>query len=294
VAAADEVGRLQRGGDAECRFFQGFMEEGHYGGRTEPTGTRQGTYAVTPGGAFLASVNTRRAKDMTRMLERALAAWEAMEPAERLGDAPELDAAQRFERHYPEDGLVLRCVSRDLEVQEDLSPVDWRRSAWNQDFAWFREEEVQRMLPEPKVGATRTLPDELARRLTQLHLLDNVRGQTPAYRSEHVQHAELVLEVTAIEDGALRLALRGRTRVERPKGWQEAPEPQGLAFDLQGRALASEGRFEEFQLLAIGKRWGGTQYNARQGQTESKLAIALVLDRAAPRVAPANHWRYGW
>lgn len=294
MPAADEVGRLQRGGDAECRFFQGIMEQGHYGGRTAPTGTRQGTYAVTPGGAFLASVNTRRAKDMARMLERALAAWEAMEPAERLGDAIELDAAQRFERHYPEDGLVLRCVSRDLEVQEDLSPADWRRSAWNQDFAWFRKDEVERFLPATEVGATRALPEELVRRLTRLHLLDNVRGQTPAFRAEHVQVAELELVVVAIEDGAQRLELRGRTRVERPKGWHEAPQPQGLAFDLLGRALARDGRFEEFELLAVGSRWGGTQYNAREGQAESKLAIALVLDADAPRVAPANHWHYGW
>ena len=243
MPAADEVGRLQRGGDAECRFFQGFMEDGHYGGRTEPTGTRQGTYAVTPGGDFLASVNTRRAEAMVDMLERALAAWEALKRKERLGSKPKVDEKARFERHYPEDGLVLRCVSRDLEVQQDLDPSDWRRSAWNQDFAWFRATEVERMLPKSRKGATREVPRELARRLALLHLLDNVRGQTPAYREEHLESAELRLEVVDVVKGALHLELRGRTRVERPKGWNDEPEPQGLEFELRGRAVARKGRF---------------------------------------------------
>ena len=38
VPAADEVGRLQRGEDRECRFFQGFAEEGHYVA-VRPSGT---------------------------------------------------------------------------------------------------------------------------------------------------------------------------------------------------------------------------------------------------------------
>ena len=58
VAVADEVGRLQRGTDAESKLFQGFCEQGHYGGRTQPTNTRQGIYAIAPSGRFLASINS--------------------------------------------------------------------------------------------------------------------------------------------------------------------------------------------------------------------------------------------
>jgi hypothetical protein len=42
VAWQDEVGGLQRARDAECRTYQAFCDSGHYGGRTEPTDTRQG------------------------------------------------------------------------------------------------------------------------------------------------------------------------------------------------------------------------------------------------------------
>ena len=44
--------RLQRGVDAECRFFQSFADQGHYQARG---GTRQGIYVCSPGGKLLAS-----------------------------------------------------------------------------------------------------------------------------------------------------------------------------------------------------------------------------------------------
>ena len=66
VLAADEVWRLQggrdsaawreRGGsDAECIAFQDMAALGHYG---PGPGSKQGIYACTPSGGFLASVNS--------------------------------------------------------------------------------------------------------------------------------------------------------------------------------------------------------------------------------------------
>ena len=39
---------LHRRKGAECDFFRGICEQGHYGGRTKPTNTRQGIYCATP------------------------------------------------------------------------------------------------------------------------------------------------------------------------------------------------------------------------------------------------------
>jgi hypothetical protein len=233
---------------------------------------------------------------MVRMLEQALEKWKELERPQRLGEGFSTDGigAERFERFFPKDGLVLRCTSRDLEVQADLQATDWRRTAWNQDFAWFREAEVSSCLPEREVGARREMPEALVQRLAQCHLLDNVRGQTPPFEREHVQLAQLTLEVTELVDGALHLRLHGRTRAERPRGNFGTAGPQGLACELLGRAVFEGKRFTTFELVALGRRWGGTQYNAREGQRESQLGIAFVLDTEAPRVAPANHWRYGW
>ena len=78
IPAADEVGHLQSGKDAECRLFQKIAEQGHYAGRTKPTSTRQGTYATTAGGTLLASWNNNDPRFVARKLREALAKWERL------------------------------------------------------------------------------------------------------------------------------------------------------------------------------------------------------------------------
>ena len=289
IPVADEVHRLQKGKDPEARFFRGFSEQGHYGGRTLPTDTRQGIYAVTPAGEFLASVNSRNGRDVANMLEKALKRWGTLESKRRLGKMFKPGKNTRFDRHYPEDGLVLRCVSRDMKVQDGLSDTDWRRHAWNQDFAWFLKHEVNSMLPEPKLGATKEMPLPLAHRLVKCHLLDNVRGQTQPYRDSHIKAARIVFKVTRVSGKFRHLTITGNTRAERTEKWKG-----GMECEILGRAVHNGERFTQFQMVALGRRWGETQYNARSGQDKSKLGIALVLDNKAPRVAPANYWVYGW
>ena len=114
--------------DLDCLHFQGFCEEGHYGGPHAHGTTRQGIYCCTPSGKFLASVNTTDPRRMERMLRDALAAWKAMPAKERLltyDPAKRRDEIQRRERQYPEDGLPLRVYTRDrtlfIEHRNDWS-----------------------------------------------------------------------------------------------------------------------------------------------------------------------------
>ena len=145
------------------------------------------------------------------------------------------------------------------------------------------------MLPKAEVGATRPMPSVLALRLARCHLLDNVRGQTPAYEAEDIKAAEITLRVTQVEGETMHLEIQGKTQAERTENWKG-----GMRCELLGRAVHDGTRFTQFQLVALGTRWGETKYNARGGQEQSQLGIALVLDNSAPRVAPANHWIYGW
>jgi len=82
VPAADEVFRLQGGTDPECRLFQKFAEQGHYGGR--PGTTRQGTYAATPSGELLASINSNDPQRIADMLRRALDKWQTLPRTARV------------------------------------------------------------------------------------------------------------------------------------------------------------------------------------------------------------------
>ncbi len=69
MPAADEVWRLQRGTDRECRFFQSMADKGHYGGGQ---GTRQGIYACSFSGDFLSSINSLNPDAVIMTLETAL------------------------------------------------------------------------------------------------------------------------------------------------------------------------------------------------------------------------------
>ena len=304
VTVADEVGRLQRGKDAECSVFQGFCEQGHYGGRTEPTNTRQGIYAIAPSGRFLASVNSTRPEQVAAMLRLALTRWAELPEQDRLMRADELarvGAVARFEDRFPADGLVLAEYVRDLGRTAD--PRDWRTRAWNADQAWFTKAEAGVLVPAgAEVGAATAVPARLVERLARLHLVDSVRGQTPPFGKEAVQEATLRSTVTAVDGPRVQLRLDGSTRTTATGSWPEtdggasAAHERGVRTELCGRAVWNRAgeRFESFELLAVGERWGATQYNQRGGDTApSRIGFLFVLaPKDFPRTAPAYWWEY--
>lgn len=304
VPVADEVSRLQRDDGPDCRFFQGFCEQGHYGGRTRPTNTRQGIYAVTPSGAFLASCNTRDAKVVLKMLRHAWQRWTQLSPRERRGDTAALDPAsiQRSERLHPKDGLVLRAYSRDLPRQKVTT--GWRGEAWNQDHAWFRRDEMLAMVPPAEVGAEQPFPDDALVRLARVHLVDNVRGQTLSHAPEHVVEHRLVARTVALDGDVQTIRFDGHVRIERSGTWATRGygkrSAQRLGFDAQllgaARFDRKAKRFVVFNLLAVGMRHGATEYNQRQDDFgPAPMGVALTLPpEGAPPVAPSMHWAYGW
>jgi hypothetical protein len=308
VPTTDEVYRLQNGSDPECRLFQKVAEQGHYGGR--PGSSRQGTYAAAPSGVLLASLNSNDPRRVAAMLQRALARWEKLSRAERLlpGD-PESQSAslRRAERFYPKDGLVLHVYSRDLP--RETPGEGWRGKAWNQDYAWFTKKEARQLLPpRPRVGQRQEVPAALIRRIARCHLVDNVRGQTVPFEEKHIEKARLSVAVTAADGDVLALRLQGQTRASAAgrwpvRGYRDArrPSPQKRGFEarLLGRASydVKKERFLTFELVAIGKRWGATQFNVRGGDPgPAPLGVLFTLAADSPgcRVAPAFFRTYRW
>ena len=189
MPAADEVHRLQsQKGDPELELFQMVADKGHYGGNG-PNTTRQGIYAFSPSGVFLGSRNTHNVEELKRMLDQALERYERLPREQRLratDPVADVSKLKRWERLYPSDGLVLRVFTRDLPREDE--PADWRADAWNQDFAWFRSDEVTRLVPAKlEEGASTEWPIELVNRLARTAFLDVVRGQTPPFAAEDVK-----------------------------------------------------------------------------------------------------------
>jgi hypothetical protein len=288
---------------------QKVFEQGHYAGRTQPTGTRQGTYATAPSGVMLASINSNDPQAMADMLRRALAKWSSLSEQERmLGTDParQKTEVRRYENRYPTDGLVLRVFSRDLP--RAVKPTDWRADAWNQDYVWFKKEEARSLLPlRIAVGERGLAPDALSRRLARLNFVDHVRGQTMAYEDKHVHTARLETEVLSVTDGIATLKVTGETKAEREGVWAVAgfrdmntPQPQkiGMSLKLYGTAKynIAQSKFITWEVLALGARFGATQYNGRHGDLEpAPIGFFLVQGgaTAAEKVAPSFIWAYG-
>lgn len=299
VPAADEVWRLQHRDDAECRFFQGFMESGHYGGRTQPTDTRQGLYACTPSGLFLASINSTRPEAVLRMMEKALAAWAALPEAKRYLPTPppaRTKDAKRVEHLRPKHGLVLRVHARDLRPAGTSN--DWRAHAWNTDFLWYSKAEVRAIFHEVATGDAGKrveLPPPFGQRIARFHLLDNVRGQTPAWSLGKVRVALFHAWRERSEGGVVRLRLEGRGETGAPfSGPLQGTGFVGTMLGWMDYDVASA-TVTHFELVAVGQRWGATRYNGRQDDlAPSTLGIAFTLAGSTPadRVAPTHGWQY--
>jgi hypothetical protein len=295
VPAADEVFRLQNGTDPECRLFQKFAEQGHYGGR--PGTTRQGTYAATPSGELLASINSNDPKRIADMLRRALEKWQTLPRTARLltiDPQTQVLAIRRAERYYPADGLVLYVTSRDLprEAPQAQPPRSaWHETAWNQDYAWFTKAEARQLLPaEPKVGQKHELPQAVVHRIVCAHLVDNVRGQTTPFEEGHVKKARLTAEVTAVDGSLVSVRLEGESLTA-----DEGPRKHGFDSKLLGKAtydLAKE-RFVMFEMVVLGSRWGATQNNSRRSDVDASpmgVLFTLAGDGHCERIAPAFNY----
>lgn len=304
------MGRLQSGRDEECLLFQKIAEQGHYAGRTRPSSTRQGTYATTADGTLLISWNTNDPRVVASKLQQAIAKWDKMQAELRpAADQPRLEAGQlaRADRHYPDSGLVLRVYTRDLP-RDPPQEERWANS-WNQDYAWFKKEEARQLVPETlAVNQSRKVPRELIERLARLHFVDNVRGQTTPFPQHGVQQAELISRVTAIAGDIVTLRLEGRTKTSEEGRWpvggyrnggRFSEQKRGVELSLLGRASYDRARekFVSFELVAVGIRIGGTQYNVRARDLDPApfgVLLTLAGDTRAERVAPEHFEAYRW
>jgi hypothetical protein len=288
VPAADEVWRLQQGNDPECVFFQRMAEHGHYGGR--PGQSRQGIYVCSANGTFLASINSNNPDQVLATLERGLKAWEEL-PAEakRLSPLSEIKPRHRWEDSFPKGGLVLSMITRDLPP--DCDPRKPCAARWNQDRVWFSKGEARLWLSrEPKSGDNHPVPQELVSRLARLHLVDTVNGQTSPFSPGQVAGSHIATEVLGREGGRVTIKIAGTTKGD-AHGRGRRESAHGVETRILGHATydLDKGAFVEFQMVALGTRWGHTEFNGRRRDPESG-PIGFVFELApadAPPVAPA-------
>jgi hypothetical protein len=304
IPVAENCSPLQRQRDAKGDFFRLVAEQGHYAGRTYPTSTRQGYYALTAGGTVLAAANSRDPRRMTELLQTALQRWSLLngDGAPNSGVQAPADYLPANPDRYPADGLVLRLTARDLPREVDTRQDDWRKHAWNMDYAWITAVEAAAMVPHPLTpGARREAPAAVLQRLARFHLRDFVRGEPSVWPAEALRAGTLVAEVSEVSGERARLRLSGNVRLEwearwvRPENREQRHSDTGFAATLVGEAEwdSRAGRFARFDLLAAGPRWGTNQYNNRQDDLgPAPLGIVFQLAGSEPRDRTPPHTIY--
>jgi len=297
VPAADEVWRLQHGNDTDCEFFQ----RATGGGKVGDQRSHQGIWIMTPSGSLLASINSINADRVLRTLDEGLAAWRVVAQDGDVEASSCERPGHRWEYLYPEGGLVLERIARDLDP---ASPLGVRRPSWNRDYVWFTAEEVRAFMPrDPEPGDRWDLP-EAASRLARFHLVDNVRGQTLPYAGPEILSAELWLEVRARRGSEVEVELFGSTAAaaEGPwllgdNLWKPTRElARGIETELLGEATfdLATGGFTRFELVGLGRRWGRSEFNGRWREVGAKpIGFHFTLARPDARVAPTFIALYG-
>jgi hypothetical protein len=249
--------------------------------------TKQGVYAMTPDGEFLAGHFAAHNKAATMQLLRdALKLWNETAAKKNLKAKPIPVKLQNrtwtngLERTAGGDvgakaGLILQVLVRDLPFkgEEKPGPAAYQ-GAYNQTWVDLSVQEMQDLLP--KGGAKSVVPEALFRKIARESLLDFVRGQTDPWPDGAIRKA--VLTVEPIGNGAVRY-----------QGEFQAQEGR-RSFDakLHGKAVfdSGAGRFRSFELVAAGMRSGSTATNFRFQEPPSPLGVAFIIEDQYDKTKP--------
>ena len=289
--------RLQRVQDLDATFFQEMANKGHYQTAGQ---TRQGIYVCSPNGKLLSSINSLNADDVLKSIMNGLEKWNGLSASERqLPSDQTLKPLHRWENSYPDQGLVLTSANADLFTDPPLQTNRSDRS--NMDHVWFSKSEARQWLPDdPKEGDVYDLPDHLANRLFCFHLVDNVRGQTLPFAPQEIKKSNLQIEVQERHQSNVRIKIRGHSKSVAKGEWllgkndwtPTYPLDHSMKTEMLGKATfdLSLNRFMEFEMVAIGKRYGKTQNNSRNNSPDSSyigFLFTLAEGRTSEKIAPA-------
>lgn len=247
-------------------------------------GTKQGIYFMGPDAEYLeAKFASSNAADILARMRRALERWErlrkekdyANEPVPSIAYGPpaSLVGNRKFVlqvnlRDLPR-GVGDRSGARYEEVgRANESWLDFGRWAWNQNWISFDDPRVFVTSSDSEVAVASNVIGRIAMEV----LVDNVRGQAPTWRAEHVKEASLTMRRFAVSGDRWSIEYRGGANMD--------AGAQGYSCTIYGQGVWNEkdGKFESFDLVAIGDRRGAWRFNNRErdpGPAPMGVAISV-------------------
>lgn len=298
VCVGDEVWTLDNTASPGAKLWKDYVRKA--AGKVDfGATTKQGVYAMTPDGDFLAGHFARHEKaDTIALLRDALQRWNAIVAEKNLKPKPIPNRGRN--RTWGADGLagtaggdagnrsalILQVCVRDLPFKGERQPGPAAyKGAFNQTWVDLTREEMLDLLPK---GGKTAVPEALVRKIGREALLDFVRGQTDPWPEAAIKKAVLTVE-----------AAPGGLRYQGEFAADEAT--RGMDLKLFGKASfdAASGRFRSFELAAVGTRRGSSRVNFRFQEPPSPIGFAFIIEdqydrakespkAATPAAAPAS------
>jgi len=289
--------------DKEGEFFRKVADQGPRKG--QGGSTRQGIYCFTADGELLMYKNAGQNADVMReVLEQGLAKWKRLPESRRKPGAVEVGDHGTVDRRYvripPRGGLIAVVYTRILdkdskgEICKGTCPtLGGERAA--RDHLWLTSDEVRSFIPaDAKAGSTFAIPSAIAERILRFHLVDNTRGEPPAWRREDIRKSEMKLTVTAMTESECRLQFSGQALLADASDAASSKRGYEVALAGELRYDRKAGNFTRFDITAVGEHWGEGAFTrgARPGRQLLGVAIELAGDKPADRIPPqfAREW----
>src|SRR5262245_7994139 len=194
VPVAGDDWYQRRRQDDEGQFFRGIADQGPRKG--EGGSTRQGIYVFSAGGKLLAYRNHSDPEIVRKLLNQGLSAFRTLPLDQRTPGAVKVNepvgVGSEYFREPPQGGLIVNVFTRILDRADGSGycRVTWKMPGADQserDHLWLTAEEWKSLIPAAaKPGDERPIPKHLVYRLACFHLVDNTRGEPPAWDRTHV------------------------------------------------------------------------------------------------------------
>src|SRR5262249_3643955 len=121
--------------------------------------------------------------------------------------------------------------------------------------------EVKAMIPDnPKAGDMVPVPRAVEMRLMRFHLIDNTRGEPPAWQRNEVRSHEFKLVVESVTTAQIKMTLTGSALLAS----ESDPAKAKRGFDAKILGHLSYDRFkrvfDRFDIVAVGDHWGESTF----------------------------------
>lgn len=264
-------------------LFKGYGAQMPEGDWNDP-GTKQGIYMMGPNGEYLEGAHavSGSSSRLVERLQAALDRWKPLKKDKKYAEEKIPAAAEVAPPQMASAPMALRVSLRDLprgkgdtsgrrRTKRDLSGRGWMAFvewAWNQN--WYAVSDPAAFVPRGK--REEAVPAEAAQALIRATLIDNVRGQNPRWKAEHVKESALSMRVVKKTGKRWEIEYTGSARLDAGKK-AYSPTIFGRAqWDPRAKA------FTAFRMVAIGEREGAAKFNQRaKDKAPAPMGVLLEL-----------------